>query len=103
MWAGEGPGYDCSGLVMMAYRSQGIYLTHSSRVQYGQGTLIPVGAAQAGDLIFWSKNGTQGGIYHVAMSLGGGRIVEAPIAGIPVRVNSIYNWGQVMPYAVRVA
>jgi len=103
VWAGEGPGYDCSGLVMMAYRSQGIYLTHSSRVQYGQGTLIPVGAAQAGDLIFWSKNGTQGGIYHVAMSLGGGRIVEAPIAGIPVRVNSIYNWGQVMPYAVRVA
>ena len=103
VWAGEGPGYDCSGLVMMAYRSQGIYLTHSSRVQYGQGTMVPVGAAQAGDLIFWSKNGTQGAIYHVAMSLGGGRIVEAPTVGIPVRVTTIYNWGQVMPYAVRVA
>ncbi len=103
VWAGEGPGYDCSGLVMMAYRSQGIYLTHSSRVQYGQGTMVPVGAAQAGDLIFWSRNGTQGAIYHVAMSLGGGRIVEAPTVGIPVRVTTIYNWGQVMPYAVRVA
>lgn len=103
VWAGEGPGYDCSGLVMMAYRSQGIYLWHSSRVQYGQGTMVPVGAAQAGDLIFWSRNGTQGAIYHVAMSLGGGRIVEAPTVGIPVRVTTIYNWGQVMPYAVRVA
>lgn len=100
VWGGEGPGYDCSGLVTMAYRSQGIYLTHWARAQYYEGTHVPVGSAQAGDLIFWSDGST---IYHVAISLGGNRIVEAPTFGVPVRVTTIYNWGQVMPYAVRVA
>ena len=38
VWAGESAsGLDCSGLTMVAYEAAGLYLTHSSRVQYGQG------------------------------------------------------------------
>ena len=103
VWGGSGPGYDCSGLTSSAYRSQGIFLTHQSSVQYGQGWRVPVGSAIPGDLVFWSSNGSQSGIYHVAIYLGNNQIVEAPTFGVPVRVTSIYNWGSVMPYAVRVA
>ncbi|MCI1642752.1 MAG: C40 family peptidase [Actinomyces sp.] len=103
VWAGEGPGwggYDCSGLVMMAYRSQGIYLPHSSAAQYNYGYKVPLSQRQPGDLLFWS-NGSS--IYHVAMSLGGDSIIEAQIEGVPVGIHSIWGWGQLMPYVVRLA
>ena len=99
-WAGEGPGYDCSGLVTMAYRSQGIYLTHWSQAQYSEGTRVPVSQAQPGDLIFWNWDG--GNIDHVAIYLGNNQIIEAPTFGVPVRITSIYGWSAVLPYAVRV-
>ena len=73
VWAGEGPGYDCSGLVTMAYRSQGIYLTHWSQAQYSEGTRVPVSQAQPGDLIFWNWDG--GNIDHVAIYLGNNQII----------------------------
>ena len=101
VWAGEGPGYDCSGLVTMAYRSQGIYLTHWSQAQYSEGTRVPVSQAQPGDLIFWNWDG--GNIDHVAIYLGNNQIIEAPTFGVPVRITSIYGWSSVLPYAVRVA
>ncbi|WP_328703749.1 MULTISPECIES: NlpC/P60 family protein [Actinomyces] len=100
-WGGESyGGVDCSGLTMLAYRSAGVYLTHSSRVQYGQGDKVPLSQAQPGDLVFWSSNGTQSGIYHVAMYLGDGQVIEAPTFGYTVRVTSLHYAG-VMPYAVR--
>lgn len=100
VWGGEGPGYDCSGLVTMAYRSQGIYLTHWSQAQYSEGYRVPVSQAQPGDLIFWNWDG--GNIDHVAIYLGNNQIIEAPTFGVPVRITSIYGWGSVLPYAVRV-
>ena len=100
VWAGEGPGYDCSGLVTMAYRSQGIYLTHWSQAQYSEGTRVPVSQAQHCDLIFWTWD--CGKIDHVAIYLGNNQIIEAPTFGVPVRITSIYGWSAVLPYAVRV-
>ena len=100
VWAGEGPGYDCSGLVTMAYRSQGIYLTHWSQAQYSEGTRVPVSQAQPGDLIFWNWDG--GNIDHVAIYLGNNQIIEAPTFGVPLRITAIYGWSAVLPYAVRV-
>ena len=91
----------CSGLVTMAYRSQGIYLTHWSQAQYSEGTRVPVSQAQPGDLIFWNWDG--GNIDHVAIYLGNNQIIEAPTFGVPVRITSIYGWSAVLPYAVRVA
>nr|WP_315502322.1 NlpC/P60 family protein [Actinomyces radicidentis] len=102
VWAGESySGLDCSGLTMLAYQQAGVYLTHSSRVQYGQGTAVPLSEAQPGDLIFWSHNGTQAGIYHVAIYLGDGQVIEAPNVGMTVRITSLSYGGGIMPYAVR--
>ena len=101
VWAGESAaGLDCSGLTMVSYAAAGVYLTHSSRVQYGEGSLVPLDAAQPGDLVFWSSDGSQSGIYHVAIYLGDDTMIEAPTFGMTVRVTSM-RYSGVMPYAVR--
>ena len=102
VWGGESyGGVDCSGLTMLAWESAGVDLPHLSRAQYGYGTHVPIGSMEAGDLIFWSSNGAQSGIYHVAIYLGGGQMIEAPTFGVPVRITGVYSWGSIMPYAVR--
>ena len=101
VWAGESAsGLDCSGLTMVSYVAAGVYLTHSSRVQYGEGTQVPLDAAQPGDLVFWSSDGSQSGIYHVAIYLGDDTMIEAPTFGMTVRVTPM-RYSGVMPYAVR--
>lgn len=100
VWGGEGPGYDCSGLVTVAYRSQGIYLGHYTGTQYNSGTRVPFSQAIPGDLVFWSTGGTP---YHVAIYLGDGQIIEAANYGVPLRISPIHTWSNVMPYVVRVA
>ena len=101
VWAGESAaGLDCSGLTMVSYAAAGVELTHSSRVQYGEGTLVPLDAAQPGDLVFWSSDGSQSGIYHVAIYLGDDMMIEAPTFGMTVRVTSM-RYSGIMPYAVR--
>ena len=102
VWGGESyGGVDCSGLTMLAWESGGVDLPHLSRAQYGYGTHVSLGDMEAGDLIFWSSDGTQSGIYHVALYLGDGEMIEAPTFGVPVRVTGVYSWGSLMPYAVR--
>lgn len=101
VWAGESAaGLDCSGLTMVSYAAAGVELTHSSRVQYGEGSLVPLDAAQPGDLVFWSSDGSQSGIYHVAIYLGDDTMIEAPTFGMTVRVTSM-RYSGIMPYAVR--
>ncbi len=101
VWAGESAaGLDCSGLTMVSYAAAGVELTHSSRVQYGEGSLVPLDAAQPGDLVFWSSDGSQSGIYHVAIYLGDDTMIEAPTFGMTVRVTPM-RYSGVMPYAVR--
>ena len=101
VWAGESAsGLDCSGLTMVSYAAAGVDLTHSSRVQYGEGAQVPLDAVQPGDLVFWSSDGSQSGIYHVAIYLGDDTMIEAPTFGMTVRVTSM-RYSGVMPYAVR--
>ncbi len=96
MWGGTGPGYDCSGLVSTSFASVGIYLEHQSRAQWYATSRVSMDNAKRGDLVFWSSNGSASGIYHVAIYLGGGQIIEAATYGVPLRITSIYNWGSVL-------
>jgi len=81
VWGGASPsGFDCSGLVMWAYAHAGVSLPHSSELQYADTTHISMGDLQPGDLVY------PGGLYHVAMYIGGGKIVQAPYTGADVQV-----------------
>lgn len=85
-------GFDCSGLAMYAW---GRGWAHYAATQYTEvGSYHPsAGNLRPGDLIFWSSNGAISGIHHVAIAIGGGRMVEAPYSGGYVQVESIYEYG----------
>jgi peptidoglycan DL-endopeptidase LytE len=59
-------GFDCSGLMISTYGSLDIKLPRTSRDQSNFGYRISKSDAQAGDLIFFSTNGT-GHVNHVGM------------------------------------
>ena len=94
VWAAAGPdSWDCSGLTMMAWRRAGVYLPHYSVAQYEQIRHISADELQPGDLIFWADNPSDPGtIFHVAMYIGGGRMIHAPRPGRPVTIDNVYYW-----------
>jgi cell wall-associated NlpC family hydrolase len=53
VWGGTGPGYDCSGLVMMAYRHAGIHLPRTTYEMLGSPLLVRVDRPRMGDLAFY--------------------------------------------------
>jgi cell wall-associated NlpC family hydrolase/tetrahydromethanopterin S-methyltransferase subunit G len=82
VWAAAGPdAFDCSGLTMYAWAAAGVSLPHSSAMQYDATTRVSTSDLQPGDLLFYYSP-----IHHVAMYIGGGRMVEAPYSGQSVRV-----------------
>jgi cell wall-associated NlpC family hydrolase len=91
VWGAAGPSsYDCSGLVMTAYRRAGVWLPRVSRAQWGAGPRVGLGSLAPGDLVFFATNtGNPRTIHHVGMYIGGGAMVEAPYSGASVRISSI--------------
>jgi cell wall-associated NlpC family hydrolase/outer membrane murein-binding lipoprotein Lpp len=91
VWGAAGPSaYDCSGLVLAAYRSAGIYLPRVSRAQWYAGPHVSLGELAPGDLVFFARNvGAPSTIHHVGIYIGGGAMVEAPYTGARVRTASI--------------
>ena len=54
-----------------------------------------------GDLIFYGTVASDpGSVYHVAMYIGNGQVVEASRPGIPVRIAAV-RWTSTMPFAGR--
>jgi peptidoglycan DL-endopeptidase CwlO len=56
VWAAAGPGaFDCSGLVMAAYRDAGIQLPHNTVAMLDSGKLIPTSHPTTGVLAFYGS------------------------------------------------
>jgi peptidoglycan DL-endopeptidase CwlO len=87
-WGGAGPdAFDCSGLVMMAYRSVGISIPRTSQAQWTWGPRISAGQVQAGDLVFFAgSDGTMTSPGHVGIVIGHGLMIEAYATGFPIRI-----------------
>jgi cell wall-associated NlpC family hydrolase len=50
---------------------------------------VPLADLQPGDLIFFGASGPTS--HHVGLYVGGGRMIEAPRTGVPVRYASIWR------------
>jgi cell wall-associated NlpC family hydrolase len=58
--------------------------------QYTFGTHVAISQLRPGDLVFWADNPAQPAtIHHVAMYIGGERMVNAPYTGQVVRTDWI--------------
>ena len=92
-WGATGPdAFDCSGLVMMAYRAAGIDIDRTSQAQWGSEQRIPASQVQPGDLVFFAgADGTPTSPGHVGLVIGNGQMIEAYATGFPIRIASYAN------------
>ncbi|KUN84438.1 C40 family peptidase [Streptomyces griseoruber] len=91
VWGATGPNaFDCSGLVLAAYRSAGVSLPRTTYAQIGVGRRVSRSELRPGDLVFFYS-----GITHVGLYIGNGRMIHAPNPSAPVRVAPIDE----MPFA----
>jgi peptidoglycan DL-endopeptidase CwlO len=95
--------FDCSSLMLQAYREAGVTLPRVSRQQFEAGAMLPVKQAKPGDLLFWAYDESNPAtIHHVAMYLGDGKIVEAQQDGVPVHTRPVsFTENELVPQAVR--
>jgi cell wall-associated NlpC family hydrolase len=82
-------GFDCSGLTRFAFAGVGVQIPKYSGDQYNTGRPIPPSQAKRGDLIFYGPGGSQ----HVAIFLGGGKMLEASSAAGHVTVSPVRTAG----------
>jgi hypothetical protein len=88
VWGATGPGsFDCSGLMVWAWHKAGIDLPRTSQAQAKVGKAVPPGKIRPGDLV--TSNWGSGPASHVAMYIGGGRVIHAPRPGRGVTVANL--------------
>lgn len=82
VWGATGPDqFDCSGLMVWAYKQVGKTLPRSSQAQAQGGTPVSRDQLQPGDLVIFYDDAS-----HVGMYAGDGNIVHASTFGVPVKV-----------------
>ncbi|AFP39529.1 NLP/P60 [Mycolicibacterium smegmatis MC2 155] len=90
-------GFDCSGFTQFSFAGVGVLIPKYSGDQYNTGRKVPVNQAKRGDLLFWGPGGSQ----HVALYLGGGKMLEASGSAGKVTVSPVRMSG-LQPYAARI-
>lgn len=80
-------GTDCSGFTMSVFKKFGISLPRTSGAQSGVGKKISPSSARAGDLIFYASGGH---VNHVALCIGGGRVVHASNPRTGIKTSNMY-------------
>ena len=104
VWGGTGPaGYDCSGLVMMAYEAAGIQLPRTTFEQVHSGTPVySLSALKPGDLIFMAgSDGTSSSPGHVGMYIGSGLVLVAPHTGANIKLDPLSPYWSKNATAIR--
>jgi peptidoglycan DL-endopeptidase CwlO len=78
VWGATGPcsvGFDCSGLMYAAWASAGVAIPRDTYEEWAGLPHISLSSIQPGDLLLYD------GIGHVAMYVGNGMIIDAPVPG----------------------
>ncbi len=90
VYGGNNPntGVDCSGFTRYILSNKaGVYLNRTAASQSSQGRAISPEEARPGDLVFYSGGG---GINHVAIYIGNGRIVHASTEKTGIITSNMY-------------
>jgi peptidoglycan DL-endopeptidase CwlO len=90
LWGGTGPdAFDCSGLVMMAYRAAGVGIARTSEQQWQTLPHVPANKVVPGDLVFFAgADGTAAAPGHVGLVVSKNTMIEAYATGTPVRIST---------------
>lgn len=80
-------GADCSGFVMSVFKEFGYDLPRVAEAQYEASQKKDISQLETGDLVFYGA----GGINHVALYIGNGKIVHASTAATGIKVSD-YNY-----------
>jgi peptidoglycan DL-endopeptidase CwlO len=88
IWGAAGPtAFDCSGLVQWSFRQAGVIMPRVAADQARTGPSVPVSQLAPGDLLFYHTDPTAPDyISHVAIYLGGGKMIQAPQPGMDVEI-----------------
>jgi cell wall-associated NlpC family hydrolase len=85
--------WDCSGLTMRAWQAAGVNLGHFTGTQYASVRHVSESQLRRGDLIFYATNRRKPStIFHVALYIGGGQMIQAPRPGRNVEIRNVYYW-----------
>lgn len=94
-------GFDCSGLLVWAFKQAGVDLPRTSFDQYELGSDVAKADIQAGDLVFFSSAGA--GASHVGIATGPTTVISATNSGVMEhRIDSGY-WASYYVGAKRLA
>ena len=85
VWGAAGPNaFDCSGLVMWAFKQAGVSLPRTSAAQSQAGTAVSKTQLQPGDLVFFYSP-----VSHVGIYMGDGKVLDATQSGEPVQISDM--------------
>lgn len=102
VWGGTTPsGFDCSGLIQYVFDKAGINLPRISADQARAGKRVGLDQLQVGDLVGWDNSSRNNGADHIALYIGGGKIIEAPRPGASVQISNIYDQDQAWGVRIR--
>ncbi|ALG86863.1 C40 family peptidase [Gordonia phthalatica] len=89
VWGAVGPDqFDCSGLMLWAYKQAGRTIPRTSEAQLGGGKPVDRADLKPGDLIIYYPDA-----HHVGMYVGDGYVIHASTFGVPVAVVPIDKAG----------
>jgi cell wall-associated NlpC family hydrolase len=89
VWGATGPDqFDCSGLMVWAYKQAGKTIPRTSEAQQAGGKPVSRNDMQPGDLVIYYSDA-----HHVGMYIGDGYVVHASTFGVPVKVATVDGAG----------
>lgn len=96
VWGGMSPsGFDCSGLVNYGLSHFGVKgMPRTTYDMIGQGKPVGIDGLKVGDLVYFDTNPAHDGPDHVAVYMGGGKILHAPKPGDRVKISDMTKYYQ---------
>lgn len=76
-------GADCSGFIMAVFKEFGYELPRVAAAQYDSSTKKDISEMEIGDLVFYGH----GGIGHVGLYIGGGKIIHASTSASGIKIS----------------